>query len=46
MLMKVASKAPIKIEAQVFPLQQANSVLDRLRQGKITGAAVLEISHS
>ncbi len=41
---------PEKMKAMVLetpgkPLcsQQANSVLDRLRQGKITGAAVLKI---
>ena len=45
-LMKVASKVPIKIESHVFPLKEANNVLDRLREGKITGAAVLQISHS
>ena len=43
-LMNVASKVPIQIEAHIFPFKEANNVLNRLRQGKITGAAVLRIS--
>jgi D-arabinose 1-dehydrogenase-like Zn-dependent alcohol dehydrogenase len=27
---------------EVFPLEQANEALDRLRAGRITGAAVLQ----
>ena len=45
-LLKVAPKVPIKTEVQIFPLRQANNVLDRLRQGQIKGAAVLQISSS
>jgi len=32
---------PVKTEVQTFPLQQANEALDRLRRGRIRGAAVL-----
>jgi propanol-preferring alcohol dehydrogenase len=38
---KIASRVPIKTTVEVFPLAQANEVLDKLRHGKIHGAAVL-----
>ncbi|MCL4502121.1 MAG: zinc-dependent alcohol dehydrogenase family protein [Deltaproteobacteria bacterium] len=37
----LAPKVPIKTEVQTFPLEQANDALNRLRSGKIHGAAVL-----
>ena len=43
-LMAVAPKVSVKIEVQVFPLQQANDALNRLRQGQIEGAVVLVMS--
>ncbi|MFG3593179.1 zinc-dependent alcohol dehydrogenase family protein [Bradyrhizobium sp. RDI18] len=39
---KVAAQAGIKTHTSVFPLQEANEVLSRLRAGQITGAAVLQ----
>lgn len=41
-LMEIAPQVPVKTEVQRFPLEQANEVLDRLREGRIEGAAVLE----
>ncbi len=37
----IAQKMPIKTTVQLFPLQQANEALSRLRTGALTGAAVL-----
>src|SRR3990172_451636 len=45
-LLAIAPKIPVKTEAQVFPLGQANKALDMLRQGKIQGASVLLMSSS
>ncbi|WP_028346050.1 zinc-dependent alcohol dehydrogenase family protein [Bradyrhizobium murdochi] len=39
---KVAAQACIKTHTSVFPLQEANEVLSKLRTGQITGAAVLQ----
>jgi propanol-preferring alcohol dehydrogenase len=38
---KIAPRVPIRTTVEVFPLEQANEVLERLRNGKIHGAAVL-----
>lgn len=38
---ELAPRAGIRTQTEVFPLQQANEVLTRLREGKILGAAVL-----
>lgn len=38
---KIAAQAGIKTHTTVFPLQEANEVLSKLRSGEITGAAVL-----
>ena len=40
---KIAPREPVKTTVEVFPLAQANEVLDKLRQGKIHGAAVLSM---
>ncbi|MCC7082831.1 MAG: zinc-dependent alcohol dehydrogenase family protein [Burkholderiales bacterium] len=37
----LAPKVPVRTEVQVFALAQANEALDRLRGGRIAGAAVL-----
>ncbi|HEX2261570.1 MAG TPA: alcohol dehydrogenase, partial [Candidatus Binatia bacterium] len=39
--MALAPKVPVRTEVQTFPLEEANEALDRLRSGKIQGAAVL-----
>jgi propanol-preferring alcohol dehydrogenase len=40
-LLTLAGKAPIRTVVHTFPLSQANTALERLRQGQIEGAAVL-----
>jgi len=42
-LLKIAAEIPIKTTTQIFPLEEANRVLRLLKDGKITGAAVLRI---
>ncbi|MCK4321581.1 zinc-dependent alcohol dehydrogenase family protein [candidate division WOR-3 bacterium] len=39
----IAPEVPVKTEIEVFKLEEANEALDRLRNGEIKGAAVLEI---
>jgi propanol-preferring alcohol dehydrogenase len=43
-LLNLAFKIPIKTAIEVFPLKEANTVLKRLKNSKIRGSAVLEIS--
>ncbi|MVT70461.1 zinc-binding alcohol dehydrogenase family protein [Bradyrhizobium pachyrhizi] len=40
--LKTAARAGIRTHVSVFPLDQANEALARLRDGKLVGAAVLE----
>ena len=40
-LLALASEIPVKTHTEVFPLDAANDALQRLRQGRIEGAAVL-----
>jgi alcohol dehydrogenase, propanol-preferring len=40
-LLALASEIPLKTHTMVFPLEQANEALERLRRGEIEGAAVL-----
>jgi propanol-preferring alcohol dehydrogenase len=42
-LLAIAPKASVKTEIEVFPLERANEALERLRVGKLQGAAVLTI---
>ncbi|MCK6628715.1 MAG: zinc-dependent alcohol dehydrogenase family protein [Anaerolineae bacterium] len=39
--LQVAAEIPLKPETELFPLEQANEALLRLKQGQINGAAVL-----
>jgi propanol-preferring alcohol dehydrogenase len=39
--MTLAPKVPVHAEIEIFPLEEANDALNRLRAGKIRGAAVL-----
>jgi propanol-preferring alcohol dehydrogenase len=39
----LAPRVPVRTEVQVFPLEQANEALKRLRQGQLQGAAVLRM---
>ena len=38
---KIAPRVPVRTTVEVYPLAQANEVLDKLHSGKIHGAAVL-----
>ena len=40
----LAPRVPVKTDVEAFPLDQANEALNRLRAGKIRGAAVLTMS--
>ena len=42
----IAPKAGIRTEVETFPLGAANEALDRLRAGRIRGAAVLVMDHA
>ena len=37
----LAPKVPVRTETELFPLADANAALDRLRAGRLRGAAVL-----
>jgi propanol-preferring alcohol dehydrogenase len=41
--MRIAPKVPVRTTIQMFPLEQANEALERLRGGQLEGAAVLNI---
>jgi propanol-preferring alcohol dehydrogenase len=43
-LFAIVPKIQVKTEVEVFPLDRANEALDRLREGRLQGAAVLKIS--
>jgi len=44
--MALAPRVPVRTEVEVYPLAEANDVLDRLRAGEVRGAAVLDVSGS
>lgn len=41
--MKIAPEVPVTTQTRTYPLKDANQALDDLREGKLEGAAVLEI---
>ena len=43
-LLALAPKVPIRTEVETFALEDANEALDRLRSGRIRGAAVLDMT--
>ena len=43
-LLALAARIPIKTEVEVFPLEEANAALQRLKAGRISGAGVLRIA--
>jgi propanol-preferring alcohol dehydrogenase len=43
-LFEVAPQVPVKVHVQTFPLEAANEVMDRIRDGRVEGSAVLVIS--
>lgn len=40
--LRLASEIPLRVEVQLFPLEEANRALLALKRGEITGAAVLD----
>ena len=38
----LAPRVPVRTEVEIHPLEQANEALDRLRSGRVRGAAVLK----
>jgi propanol-preferring alcohol dehydrogenase len=44
--LEIAPRVPVRCETVVFPLEEANEALDRLRSGRLTGAAVLRIGQT
>jgi propanol-preferring alcohol dehydrogenase len=45
----IAPRVPVKTKTETFPLEQANTALDRFRAGELSGTAVLltsEVGHS
>jgi alcohol dehydrogenase, propanol-preferring len=40
----IASRVPVRTETETFPLEEANTALDRFRSGQLSGTAVLLIS--
>ena len=45
-LLALAPRIPIRVEVESFALVAANEALERLRSGRIRGAAVLDITAS
>jgi alcohol dehydrogenase, propanol-preferring len=42
----LAPQVPVRTEVELYPLEQANEALDRLRAGQVRGAAVLTVAQS
>ena len=42
-LLALAPRVPVRTRVEAFPLTEANEALERLRKGRIEGAAVLVI---
>ena len=40
----LAPRIPVRTEVETYPLEQANEALDRLRAGRVRGAAVLAVA--
>jgi propanol-preferring alcohol dehydrogenase len=43
--LKLAPRVPVRTTTEIFKLAEANEALDRLRHGKLKGAAVLVTDH-
>ena len=41
----IAPRVPVRTETETFPLEEANTALDRFRSGELSGTAVLLISN-
>jgi propanol-preferring alcohol dehydrogenase len=44
--LKLAPCVPVKAKVETFPLEEANTALDKFRAGKLSGTAVLVVSSS
>lgn len=42
--LEIAPRIPVRSQTETFPLEEANTALDKLRSGKLNGAAVLAIA--
>jgi len=42
--LKIAPRIPVKTKVEIFPLEDANTALDKFRAGKLAATAVLKIS--
>ena len=42
----LAPQVPVRTEVETYPLEQANDALDRLRAGRVRGAAVLVVAQA
>src|SRR5216110_2296854 len=43
-LFDIATRVPVQTETEIFPLEEANTALDRLRTGRLSATAVLKIA--
>src|SRR6266404_1521103 len=41
--LEIAPRVPVRTETEIFPLEEANTTLEKFRSGEINAAAVLEI---
>jgi propanol-preferring alcohol dehydrogenase len=44
--LEIAPRVPVRSQTETFPLDDANNALDKLRSGKLNGAAVLVIDRT
>jgi len=42
-LLQLAAEIPLRTDVELYPLEEANTVLQRLKRGQVRGAAVLKI---
>ena len=42
--LKIAPRVPVETKIEIFPLEEANTALEKFRAGKLSGNAVLKIS--
>ena len=43
-VLKIAPRVPVKTKIEIFPLEEANTALEKFRAGRLSGNAVLKIS--
>jgi alcohol dehydrogenase, propanol-preferring len=44
--LEIAPRVPVKTLTEVFPLEEANTALEKFRSGKLKGTAVLLVASS